>query len=105
MIPGIPGGRQLAVSLSSRPAARIASLLAAYAGVSDGPAGAPAPRLPAAGAAPRFPPPPKPTSQTPVKSGSLAMASQSATVGALGGAFCPDAAEPTETIMTNAKTI
>src|SRR6266516_6171559 len=75
MIPGIPGGRQLAVSLSSRPLARSASLLAAYSGVSDGPEFGASPRdAPAA--------PPNGTSQTPVKSGSLARAAQSAAAGA-----------------------
>ena len=95
MMPGMPGGRQLAVSLSSRACARSASRLAAYSGVNCGPAGV-APRAPAgaaprpaagavplaaggpaacapagAVAAPRPPPSPRPTSQTPVKSGNF----------------------------------
>ena len=76
MIPGMPGGRQLAVSLSSGGAARNAFRFASAAGVSDGLDGA-APAAPAERVA----------SQTPVKSGSLASAAQSAAVGALGVNF------------------
>src|SRR5262245_38110328 len=96
MMPGMPGGRQLAVWLSSgggAPAA--AALMASYFGVNDGP---PRPLAPAPGAAPRAgalprppagaaaaprPPPPPPRSHTPLKSGSLERAFQSAAAGAL----------------------
>ena len=120
MIPGKPGGRQLAVRrASSARAACVASALAAYSGVREGPArpgpprpphGPPgllvrclhdpevaAPGAPGPFAAPaprppaRPPPPPNPTSQTPVKSGSLASAVQSAAVGALRATFWPTA--------------
>ena len=119
MMPGMPGGRQFAAWLSSGGLANDAALLAAYSGVSDGPpprpaaappppplraapaAGAPAPRFPAAapasgdGAPPaRAPPPPPPVSQTPVKSGSLASAVQSAGAGAFAVERCANASEP-----------
>src|SRR5262249_46230946 len=48
----------------------------------------PAPRPPPRPA----PPPPRPTSHTPVRSGSLASAAQSAAAGAFGAAFWPKAA-------------
>src|ERR1700722_9495195 len=108
MIPGMPGGRQLAVRFSSGGGPAGCSLaLAAYAGVSEGPAARPAPPRPparpagaAAGAGPLAavaalpPPPPKPTSQTPVKSGSFASAVQSSAAGALRGTFWATAADP-----------
>src|SRR5947207_13992774 len=99
MIPGIPGGKQLAVSLSSGALASNAFFLAAYSGVSDGPAAKPRPRplaaalapprcspgpagpprpSGAAGAAPRGGGPPHEISHTPVKSGSFAMRALSA---------------------------
>src|SRR6185436_7168295 len=96
MMPGMPGGRKLAVALSSGGgAAAAATLIASYFGVNDGP---PRPRAPAPGAAPRAgalprppagaavaprPPPPPPRSHTPLKSGNLASALHSAAVGAL----------------------
>src|SRR5579863_6473731 len=113
MMPGRPGGKQFAVRFSSAVRGGSAFALAAYSGVSDGPPRPAPPRPPArppapaaaptaagvaapprapAGAAPgaaapgaaaRPPPPPPPASQTPVKSGSFASASQSAGVGAL----------------------
>src|SRR5690348_9700351 len=102
MIPGRPGGRQFAVGPSAD-ARGMSFIFAAYAGVRDGPAGAaarppppprPRPALappPAAGAAApraaRPPPPPPPASHTPLKSGSFAMAAQSAAVGDLVIAF------------------
>src|SRR5262245_2747161 len=80
MMPGIPGGRQLAVWLSSRASLCSCLRFAVAAVVSCGPWGAPP------GAAPRPPPrpPPKLSSHTPVKSGSFATAAQSAAVGDLG---------------------
>src|ERR1700676_2238652 len=89
MIPGMPGGRQLADGLSSALAAWRASsfALAAYSGVSAGDAAGlrlsprAAPRAPAPRAAPRG------ISQTPVKSASFARAAQSAGVGALSAGF------------------
>ena len=80
MMPGMPGGTQLAVSLSSRPSDCSSFRFAAAAGVSDGPCGAPRPRPP--------PPPPGPISQTPVKSGSLASVDQSVAVGPAFEAVC-----------------
>jgi len=98
----MPGGRQLAVSASSARRASSARFLSAYAGVSWGPRGGPPARpappargdapvgAPPAGGAPVpragavAAPPPRPTvtaSHTPVKSGSLASADQSADVG------------------------
>ena len=60
MIPGMPGGRQFAVWLSSGLLASSAALFAAYSGVSDGPpprpAPAPPPPLRAGGAWRRAPP-------------------------------------------------
>src|SRR4051812_6230709 len=76
MIPGSPGGRQLAASVSSGALATYAFLLASYCGVRAGPAG---------GAAPRAPPP---RSQTPVRSGNFARAAQSLAVGAFVVTFC-----------------
>src|SRR5579872_680227 len=102
MKPGRHGGRQLAEeSAGGLPAAALA--LAAYAGVSDGPAGsAPAPRrwapalpkssggvLAAAAARPRGG-----ASHTPVKSGSLPIAAQSACEGAGRLNFCAMATTP-----------
>src|ERR1700733_1634274 len=103
MMPGRPGGKQFAVRFSSAAGGGVAFALAAYSGVSDGPprpapprppARPPPPRAPAAGpgvapvagaalvgaaaGAAARPPPPPPVSQTPVKSGSFAIASQSA---------------------------
>src|SRR5262245_56570039 len=104
MIPGMPGGRQFAVVLSSGCGAfAAAALIASYSGVNDGPAAAdprppraaPAAPLPspgggfprgALGAVPKpgLPPPATPDrSQTPLKSGNFARAVQSAGVGAL----------------------
>src|SRR6185436_20270129 len=92
MMPGMPGGRQFAESLSSARRDTISSRLAAYAGVSCGPAGAP-PARPAGAPAARPPAAPparagvgaapggRPASQTPLKSGSFAIAVQSAAVG------------------------
>src|SRR5579864_1125482 len=105
MIAGMPGGRQLAVRLSSAFAAwrTWAWALAAYSGVREGLAAAPdTPRAPgrAAGAAPGAPrpvpppPPPKAVSQTPLKSGSLAKAAHSAGVGAWRVTFWAHAAGP-----------
>src|SRR5262245_23166308 len=109
MMPGIPGGRQFAVSLSSRGGALAAAARSAsYFGVKDGPprpppppprGGAAVPRPPA-GAAFWFarwppPPPPPPLSQTPLKSGSLARPAQSEAVGALYIACCASAENPT----------
>src|SRR5260370_39655056 len=78
MILGMPGGKQLAVSLSSGAFARNAFLFASYSGVSSGPEG-------------RTVDVPRPEaleiSQTPLKSGSFATAAQSAAVGAGFAAF------------------
>src|SRR6185437_5908584 len=78
MIPGMPGGRQLAVWLSCCAFDIKALLLASYSGVSES-AGRrgdrAAPDLVARGVDP-----PKGISQTPVKSGSLATAAQWAAV-------------------------
>src|SRR5215472_19336998 len=91
MIPGMPGGRQFAAWLSSGAFARRARRFSAYAGVSCGPAGGPPARFPRPPPAPRPPAAPKPTSQTPVKSASLASAAQSAAVGADRAGVCPSA--------------
>ena len=91
-MPGMPGGKQFAVSLSSAPLARAASLFAAYSGVRDGPAGAPP--------LPRPPPPPPDCSQTPVKSGSFAIAVQSAAVGGFGVLVWAKADEKTNKTRT-----
>src|SRR3954468_16398312 len=100
MMPGMPGGRQLAESLSSARRDTSSWRFAAYAGVNCGPAGAP-PARPASAPPPRGAAPPgappwgaapraapagaggRPASHTPLKSGSFAMAAQSAAVGAL----------------------
>ena len=72
MITGIPGGRQFAVWSSSTPLASRAFFLAAYSGVNDNVAGGPIrPRVGPSG-----------ISQTPPKSGSFEIASQSASLGA-----------------------
>src|SRR5579872_6195579 len=94
MISGMPGGRQFAVVLSSAACAFKASTLAAHSGVRGKLC-----RLGKLGnldllavfcgfclAAPggitsEVPPPPSGASQTPVKSGNLAIAAQSAAVG------------------------
>src|SRR5215471_15194304 len=86
MMAGMPGGKQFAVSFSSARGVG-AFAFAAYAGVRDGADGT-APRPAPPGAAPRPPPrPPGAVSQTPLKSGSLAIADQSAAVGAFRTGF------------------
>src|SRR5581483_302123 len=85
IMPGKPGGRQLADSLSPAGVAASALAFAAYSGVREG-CGRGARARGAAGAAPRPATrggPPIMTSQTPVKSGSLARAVQSSAVGGL----------------------
>src|SRR5215831_15884919 len=90
IIAGMPGGKQLAVSFSSARGCGVLAF-AAYAGVRDGAAGT-APRPAAPGAVPRPAPlPPGAVSQTPLKSGSLAIADQSAAVGAFRTGFWPAA--------------
>src|ERR1700682_653838 len=91
MMPGMPAGRQLAASLSSGGAARYAFRFASYAGVSEG-------LCEAAPAAPRAP---GLISQTPVKSGILASAAQSAAVGALVVTFWARA--PAPDVITSAE--
>src|ERR1700730_16316397 len=86
MMPGIPGGRQLAAGPSSGGLARAAALFAAYSAVRAGADPRPAPRPPR--------PPRGAVSQTPVKSGSLARAAQSAAAGALVVMLCATATEP-----------
>src|ERR1700681_2877560 len=85
MMPGIPGGRQLAAGPSSGGLARAAALLAAYSAVRAGPDSRPAPEPPR--------PPRGPVSQTPVKSGSLPVAAQSAAAGVLRVKLCAIATE------------
>src|SRR5215813_833648 len=82
MIAGIPVGRQLAASVSSKLRASSSRFFAAYAGVSCGTGGG-------AAAGPR---PPRPTvgaSHTPVRSGSFASAAQSAAEAAFDFDSCP----------------
>src|SRR6266498_2583902 len=97
MMPGMPGGRQFAVWLSSGAAASNAFFFSAYSGVRDGPDGRP--RGPA----------PSVTSHTPLKSGSLARAAQSAAAGAFRGNSWALARRPPDaeanTATTNATTI
>src|ERR1700722_14204586 len=124
MMPGMPGGRQLAEGPSSGGLAMAAALFAAYSAVRNGPdprpgsgpAGPPlragvvgklVPRL-SAGAPARAPraweaEPRGPVSQTPVKSGSLPIAAQSAAVGGR-VTFCAIATEPSVAEASEAAT-
>src|SRR2546425_12440315 len=79
IILGMPGGKQLAVSLSSGGLAKNAFFFASYSGVRSGPDGRPA------ATAPR--PEALEISHTPLKSGNFATAAQSAAVGAGFAAF------------------
>src|SRR5438105_2623130 len=83
MMPGIPGGRQLAASVSSGALSRYAFLFVSYSGVGEGTDGA--------AVTPRAPPPPR--SHTPEKSGSFASAAQSAGAGAFVATFWAPATE------------
>src|SRR5208282_5827167 len=84
MMPGMPGGRQFAEGLSSGAFASKAFTLAAYSGVRGrwGRPGKPTTRGVPPDALAAGDGPPIGTSQTPVKSGNLASAAQSAAVGA-----------------------
>src|SRR5215475_7010156 len=104
MMPGMPGGRQLAAWLSSGALASRACRFAAYAAVSCGPAGGPPALPPRPPPAPRPPAGPKPTSHTPVKSGSFASADQSAAVGGVGFACCAIAGTPATPVASSTTT-
>src|SRR4029450_1113426 len=96
MIAGIPVGRQLAASVSSKLRASSSRFFAAYAGVSSGAGGGPA----------TGPRPPRPTvgaSQTPVRSGSFPSAAQSAATGGFGFGSC--AAAELVTAVTISRTM
>src|SRR4051812_46774821 len=115
MTPGIPGGRQLAASVSSAPRLSISRFLAAYSVVSAGPRGGPPARGPPARApaarpaAPaRLPPPTVVASHTPFRSGSLASAAQSAAVGGFVFHSCartPSQKSPAATMAAATKAI